>query len=87
MTARSSRATVSAAVVELVAYRRELAAYPFDLVGACPQLLLAVAKLDDLRRDLLPFVLDFGFELGDGLDGGCGRADAVHPDLRVLRCT
>ena len=53
---------VSAAVVELAAERG-------DLARRAVQLLLAVAKLDDLRGDLLPFVFDLGFELSDGFDG------------------
>ena len=86
ITARSSRAAVtrlSSSSLRIVASSRRTRS--ISLVR-CAQLLLAVAKLDELRRHLLPFVLDFCFELGDGLYGGRGRADAIHPDRRVLRC-
>jgi hypothetical protein len=39
---------------------------------------LAVAKLDELRRDLLALVLDLGFELRDGLDGRGHRVDDIR---------
>ena len=61
------------ALVELVARVGELAAQPLELCGRGRAAADRVAKLDELRRDLLPLVLDFGLELGDGFSGDSRR--------------